>query len=194
MIAVVCQSRSGSSLLMKIILAHGFDLGKVRSKRRYENYENLAVHSFFQLNKSRIAHSGRKDNDLSLADALRDTFLQSVSGDAALKVMIQHEDLARAAFPDAFYIYVIRDAEAVAKSLWKKGRQHLLPNAMMGHANHRNDWIKRNAEKYQCPIVQMSRLMEGDLHSLEAALEYCGVEMQVDKVNESINRDLWTCQ
>ena len=194
MIVVVAQSRSGSSLLMKIVRAHGFDTGEVRPKGRYANYESLAVHRFLQLNRDRIAHSGRKDNDLSLADALRNTFFKSVNGDAALKVMIQHEDLARAAFPDAFYIYAIRDTEAVSKSLWKKGRQHLSPNAMMGHANYRNDWIKRNAEKYECPVVQMSRLMEGDTQSLEIAMKYCGIEMQIDKVNESINRDLWACQ
>jgi hypothetical protein len=193
-VIIIAQSRSGSSLLTKIFHAHGLETGAVRPAGRYANYESLSVHNFFQANKEGTAHSKRKDNDLTLAPMLRDAFLGSIDGNAVLKVMVQHEDLAREAFPDAKFVYLMRDSEAVGKSLWKKGRTHLKPDAMVPHAKLRNGWILAAAEKHGCPIIQMSRIMEGDLSSLEIGFDYCGIKLSPKIVESCIDRNLWTCQ
>ena len=180
-VITVGQSRSGTSLLIKIFINHGFVTGQARNPSGYENHESLAVHG--------VAHGNSPD-----PRAIREAFFNSIpkGSRGVLKSMINKHDIYLKAFPDALWIFSIRDAEAVCESLWRKGRRHLHPKKMMGHAVARNNEIIEAAG--DSTIVQMSRLMEGDYSSLERAMSERGLVMDADAVRSAINPKLWTCQ
>ena len=181
LLITVGQSRSGTSLLIKILINHGFEVGQIRSPGRYENYENQAVHD--------LVHQSNPDPKL-----VRGAFFNSIpiGSKGVLKSMINKHDIYRAAFPDATWMFSIRDAEAVCESLWRKGRTHLHPKKMTGHAKARNSEITEAAG--DSTIVNMSRVVEGDYSTLKTAMSECGIVMDVDAVRSAINPKLWTCQ
>lgn len=177
----VGQSRSGTSLLIKILMNHGYEIGRPRPAGRYPNNENAAVHA--------VITSKNPDPRL-----VRNAFFNDIpdGSKGVLKSMINRHQLYLDAFPDATWLFSIRDPEAVCESLWRKGRTHLHPKHMMGHALAKNAEITEAAG--DATIVQMSRLMEGDYSSLEKAMSECELVMDADAVRNAINPTLWTCQ
>jgi hypothetical protein len=186
-VMVVMQARSGSSLLTKIFHKHGLWLGECRKPGRdYETYENAGVMGFLDRSKG----SGINP------DGLRQEYLSQIPPGqrGVLKTAIQDHKAYLAAFPEADFVYMVRDAEAVSESLWRKGRQHLAEGAMLGHATLWNDRIYWSSIIQRRPLVEMSRVLEGDLSSLKLAMKACGMKMRESIVEQCIDRTKWRCQ
>ena len=186
-VLVVIQARSGSSLLTRILHEHGLWMGEHRGMVGpgwgYETYESACVHKYMEVDN--ITPKG-----------LRRVFLSEIPRDtrAVLKISIQMYKQWIMALPEACFVFMVRDAAAVAESLWRKGRTDLDCDAMLPHAKLWNDRIYWSSVITRRPLVLMSRVMEGDYSSLAVAMDACGMKMDRRIVDSCIDRNLWCCQ
>ena len=184
-VLVVMQARSGSSLLTRIFHEHGLWMGQSRGTHGwgYETYESRNVHNYM-------------DGSEITSEGLKSSFLDEIPKDtrAVLKTSIQMHKQWIVALPEADFVFMVRDAAAVAESLWRKGRTDKKRNVMLPHAKMWNDRIYWSSVIGDRPLVLMSRVMEGDYSSLEVAMDACGMKMDSSIVDSCIDKKLWHCQ
>jgi hypothetical protein len=190
---VVSGAREGSSLLVKILEAHGlwsFHPGQQNS-HGYRPYESRALQDWIRERypNSTLRHERPKPN----VD-LRGRVLAELPPDrrSVLKTFSSLWDVWQDAFPDGEWVLSMRDIEPTVRSHLDKSRFNDRSfDFMYCLIAWRHELLRRVSAERGLPIVNMSRVLEGDLTMLGKALKKVGIEMVPRKVERCIDRKLW---
>ena len=177
-------SRSGSSLVAKIFVRHGFDPGPERIfSCGYETFENAGVVRFVREHKPEInLRTGRFCNFVPGVD-------KCIPPNGVVKIGVEYLTLFEHLQPKV--ITVKRDPWSIARSLATK-RGH--PDQADGAYNGiivRFAALDRALKKHNGAEINTDQIMAGDFSGVAAAFRHHGLDYDEDIVRACIDRQKW---
>ena len=179
MIALLCTSRSGSSMITGIFAAHGLELGEVRNSGPYKSLENIVL----------------RDHVRELSVRGKNKFLEYIPALGGTKELVEQlgVDLFKCSVecwkpfePFSTAVKIKRNIKNAAESVTKRGVDRDYDEA-----------VKIIEKRYQMldsipgPTIHTDKVMAGDYSELKAAFDYCGLVFDADLAKSCIDPTLW---
>lgn len=184
MILILMTARSGSSLVAKIFVAHGFDAGaeKVFS-HGYETFENADVNQWILDNKYRMhCVTGKM---CRYVPGIEDC----VPPNGVVKTAVEYGGLFDKLDPKV--IVVKRNAMSIARSWASKRGKPDDYNMHIGGARLRMAGMDRIVRERNGAAINTDQIMSGDFSGCRAAFEHHGLEFDEAKARACVDPDKW---
>lgn len=189
MILIVACPREGSSLVTSIFANHGLWTGDTARENQwgYKPYENIRISQFIKQHWIAPTRFGAKPGP-----DLKGIVLNEIPADqrAVIKTFVNMWEVWYDAFPDADFVLARRDYESALASAVQKSNPRSRDHAakIIARRHERLDEISRLTGR---PIINTSRLVEGDYSALEKAFSDCGLTMDPEIVRATIKKRIW---
>ena len=197
-ILILCQPRTGSSLITKIVHEHGCWIGQIKEKPNthdYTHYENEPLSNI--LKEINILFWKGKEKIYGGLDMDGKIYRQK------LKTMIDHlkpldpwvfkcsVDYARLFYQfDPKIILIKRDEEQCILSTIEKGRRRAKTEAREIYRKRMSSMKKVEKER-GAVWIDVDEVMAGEYASLKEAIEYCGLEFNQETTEKAIDPSKW---
>lgn len=192
-VVILTTPRSGSSLLTKIIAAHGLWVGahKTDNGHGYCDYENIELQRFVKTHWPRNSQGG-------VYPSPHIKFRQFVEAlppkgrRAVFKGFIPIWRVWITEFWDADFVFCTRDRDEIIDSAYQKA---IAPKTREDVGEFLGRWIDRVHEVAWLlgrPVVNMSEVVAGDYRVLRDALALCSIDLNEKTVESCIDAKLWT--
>lgn len=180
MILILMTSRSGSSLVSSIFVAHGFDPGPDRVfSKGYETFENHAVNEWIRAHKAQLKL--RTGEFCDFVPGIE----QCIPKNAVVKIGVEYLTLFEHLNP--MVVTVKRDVQQIAQSLAeKRGHPEQAAGAVPG-LKARMRAMARAREKHNGVEIDTNQIIAGDMSGVRAAFEHHGLEFDEAKARACID-------
>ena len=184
MILILMTSRSGSSLVSKIFVRHGFDPGpEPVYSCGYETFENAGVVRFVRENKPAIRL--RTGQFCDFVPGVE----KHIPENGVVKMGVEYATLFQ--FLDPMVITVKRDPQSIARSMaTKRGHPEQAPSCLPGiHLRFR--LMDRARERWNGAEINTDEIMAGDFSTVEAAFKHHGLEYDEQIARDCVKPEKW---
>lgn len=185
-VIVWAQSRSRSSLVAKIFINHGLWWGDTIAKScGYITYENQTIKNLVKRYRKKAWHEqGRILKAGDYSEFLQDLAAIVPDQQWMLKISVDYFQAFQALKP--YNILVKRKQNDVVGSLLAK-RDDLTPEAAAQQVQERFAFMEAIFRWFDCAIVDTDKLIKRDFSDMEKALNYCGIDFDVNAALAAFN-------
>jgi len=187
-VAILMQSRTGSSLVASIFRAHGWNTGGDGQKSRdYATHENKGVRKYL------VKTYGTNLRSPVPKPAVPDTGLQKIVARElaepwAWKGDVFFAEVFKVTFPDLAWIYVKRKIEDAVRSALGSAEPSSGADELWAFLRCKYDLMVDLETEWGGKVVYTTDVMKGIFHTAENAITYAGGEWDEETALSAFNR------
>lgn len=197
-ILILCQPRTGSSLITKIFHEHGCWIGQIKlnpNSHNYMHYENeplrntlMDINTRFWKGKEKVYGGLNVDGQIYRQKIKSMIEFLEPKNPWVFKCLVDYARLFYQFEPKI--VLIKRDEEQCILSTIDNGRK-LSKTETRAIYRKRMSSMRKVEKEHGAVWVDVDEVMAGDYTSLKEALEYCGIEFNQEITEQAINPSLW---